>query len=120
MPAPTGSRHRFLDEPYPAGAGAFGRLLDRAPLDLSRAVGHAHQHARARADQAIAVHLLDEVLQHLLVIVKSAITPSFNGRMAVMLPGVRPSMFFASVPTASIFLPPRRGLLCEWRPRRAR
>ncbi len=43
------------------------------------------------------------------VTVKSAITPSFSGRMAVMLPGVRPSMFFASVPTASIFLPPREG-----------
>ncbi len=43
------------------------------------------------------------------VTVKSAITPSLSGRMAVMLPGVRPSMFLASVPTASIFLPPRDG-----------
>jgi hypothetical protein len=43
------------------------------------------------------------------VMVKSAMTPSFIGRMAVMLPGVRPSMFLASVPTASIFLPPRDG-----------
>ena len=33
---------------------------------------------------------------------KSAITPSFIGLMAVMLPGVRPSISFASVPTASI------------------
>ena len=34
------------------------------------------------------------------VIVKSAITPSFIGRMAVMLPGVRPSICLAARPTA--------------------
>ena len=33
---------------------------------------------------------------------KSAITPSFIGLMATMLPGVRPSISFASFPTASI------------------
>ena len=33
---------------------------------------------------------------------KSAITPSFIGRMAWMRPGVRPSIFFASAPTASV------------------
>src|SRR5688572_17975517 len=32
---------------------------------------------------------------------KSAITPSFMGRTAMMLPGVRPNILFASVPTAS-------------------
>ena len=32
---------------------------------------------------------------------KSAITPSFMGRMAVMLPGVRPSIRLASAPTAA-------------------
>ena len=31
---------------------------------------------------------------------KSAITPSFNGRMASMWAGVRPTIRFASVPTA--------------------
>src|SRR5579875_1113655 len=36
------------------------------------------------------------------VTLKSAITPSFNGRMATMLPGVRPSISLASRPTASI------------------
>ena len=37
---------------------------------------------------------------------KSAMTPSRKGRMAVMLPGVRPSINFASSPTASTcFLP---------------
>ena len=34
------------------------------------------------------------------VTVKSAITPSFIGRIAEMLPGVRPSIFLASRPTA--------------------
>ena len=32
---------------------------------------------------------------------KSAMTPSFIGRIATMLPGVRPSISLASVPTAS-------------------
>ena len=41
------------------------------------------------------------------VISKSAMTPSFIGRMATMFPGVRPSISFASFPTASTFLPPR-------------
>jgi hypothetical protein len=41
------------------------------------------------------------------VISKSAITPSFMGRMATMFPGVRPSISFASLPTASTLLPPR-------------
>src|SRR5881296_810405 len=31
---------------------------------------------------------------------KSAMTPSFNGRIAEIVPGVRPSMRFASTPTA--------------------
>ncbi len=34
---------------------------------------------------------------------KSAMTPSFIGLIATMLPGVRPSISFASLPTASIF-----------------
>jgi hypothetical protein len=35
---------------------------------------------------------------------KSAMTPSFMGRIDWMLPGVRPNMAFASLPTASIRL----------------
>src|SRR5579872_4768845 len=35
------------------------------------------------------------------VTLKSAITPSFMGLMATMLPGVRPSISLASLPTAS-------------------
>ena len=37
---------------------------------------------------------------------KSAITPSLIGRMASILPGVRPSINFASSPTAKTFFPP--------------
>jgi hypothetical protein len=33
-------------------------------------------------------------------------TPSFIGRMATMLPGVRPSISFASLPTARTFFVP--------------
>ncbi|CFO05932.1 Uncharacterised protein [Bordetella pertussis] len=40
------------------------------------------------------------------VTVKSAITPSFMGRMASILPGTRPNICLASWPTAwMIFLP---------------
>src|SRR3954466_15645689 len=38
------------------------------------------------------------------VTLKSAITPSFIGLIATMLPGVRPSISFASLPTASTSL----------------
>jgi hypothetical protein len=46
------------------------------------------------------VHLLDEVAQHLLGDVEVAITPSLSGRIAEIVPGVRPSMRLASIPTA--------------------
>ena len=40
------------------------------------------------------------------VMVKSAITPSFMGRIASIFPGTRPNIAFASVPTARmVFLP---------------
>jgi hypothetical protein len=42
--------HRLLDEIHLARAGAFGGLAYRAPLDLGRAVRHAHENARARAE----------------------------------------------------------------------
>ena len=41
------------------------------------------------------------------MISKSAMTPSLSGRMATMFPGVRPTIFFASAPTASTRRPPR-------------
>ena len=58
--------HGFLDQVDRAGAGGLGRVLDRAPLDLGRAAGHADDDARARRQQAARVHHLDELLDHLL------------------------------------------------------
>jgi len=43
------------------------------------------------------------------VTVKSAITPSFIGRIVDRLLGVRPNIRFASVPTAEIVRMPRTG-----------
>ena len=42
---------------------------------------------------------------------KSAITPSFIGRMATIVPGVRPSISLASRPTASTRRTPRASFL---------
>ena len=48
------------------------------------------------------------------VTVKSAITPSFIGRMASMLPGTLPSMALASLPTAwMVFLPLRAAFVAD-------
>jgi hypothetical protein len=58
--------HRLLDEEHLAGARADGAFLDRAPLDLRGAVGHADDDARARPEPLVVVDLLDEVLEHLL------------------------------------------------------
>ena len=46
------------------------------------------------------------------VTVKSAMTPSFIGRIVLRLPGVRPSIFLASVPTAAIVRGPPRVASC--------
>ena len=43
------------------------------------------------------------------VISKSAMTPSFSGRIATIEPGVRPSIFFASAPIASTRRAPRES-----------
>ena len=47
------------------------------------------------------------------VTVKSAMTPSFMGRMAVMFSGVRPSIFLADSPTAATLLFPPRPRSCR-------
>ena len=52
------------------------------------------------------MNLLDKVLSIASVISKSAMTPSFIGRMATMLPGVRPSIRLASSPTAKTVVMP--------------
>ena len=45
------------------------------------------------------------------VMSKSAMTPSFMGRTAVMFPGVLPTMSFASFPTARMLL---RPMVSRW------
>jgi hypothetical protein len=57
--------HRLLDQVHARGAGGLRRLLDRAALDRGRAVRHADQHAGVEGP-AVAPHLLDEVLEHVL------------------------------------------------------
>ena len=100
--AAIGSSIRYTCE----RAGADRDLADRAPLDLGRAAGHADDDARRRREQRVSCTFLMNCLSICSVTVKSAITPSFIGRMAMMLPGVLPSICFASWPTAwMVFLP---------------
>ena len=56
--------HRLLDQVGLARAGRERRLLDRALLDAGHARRHADDDARVR--EAVLVHLLDEVAEHLL------------------------------------------------------
>ena len=56
--------HRLLDQVRLARAGGQRRLLDRALLDAGDARRDADDHARVR--EAVLVHLLDEVAEHLL------------------------------------------------------
>ena len=56
--------HRLLDQVRLACAGAERRLLDRALLDAGDAGRDADDDARMR--EAMLVHLLDEVAEHLL------------------------------------------------------
>jgi len=48
------------------------------------------------------VRLLYEVVEHFLSHLKSAITPFFKGLTTRILPGVRPNIPFASLPTAAL------------------
>ncbi len=57
----------------------FGRFLDGAPLHLGGTEGHAHQDPGARAQEPIAVHLLDEVLQHLFRVGEIGNDPVLHG-----------------------------------------
>ncbi len=58
--------HGLLDESRPACAGVEGRVTDGALLDLSHARRDADEHARARDQAHAVVHLVHEVLDHLL------------------------------------------------------
>jgi hypothetical protein len=64
---PVGSdrrRHRLLDEIGLAGPRGERGLLDRALFHAGHAAGDAHDDARVR--EAVVVHLLDEMAEHLL------------------------------------------------------
>jgi hypothetical protein len=64
QPGADRRRHRLLDQVSLARAGGECRLLDRALLDAGHSRGDADHDARVR--EAMLVHLLDEVPEHLL------------------------------------------------------
>ena len=64
QPGADRGRHRLLDQVGLARAGGERRLLDGALLDAGHARGDADDDARVR--EAVLVHLLDEVAEHLL------------------------------------------------------
>jgi hypothetical protein len=97
-PGTDRSRHRLLDQVRLARAGAERRLLDRALLDAGDAGRNAHDDARMR--EAVLVHLLDEVAQHLLGHVEVGDHAVLERADRGDRPGVRPSIRFASTPTA--------------------
>ena len=63
-PGADRGRHRLLDQVRLPGAGGERRLLDGAPLDAGDAGRDADDDARV--GEAVLVHLLDEVAEHLL------------------------------------------------------
>src|SRR5574343_352707 len=58
--------HRLLDQVNLAGTGAEGGFADGTAFDLGRAGRYADDDARARTEQLRVMHLLDELLEHLL------------------------------------------------------
>ena len=67
--------HRLLDEAGPARAGVERRVADGALLDLGHAGRDAEQHPRPRDQAHPVVHLVHEVLDHLLGHVEVADDP---------------------------------------------
>src|ERR1700757_833695 len=65
-PAPTAAAIGSLPNANVRAPAPFGGFADRAALDLGRAEGHTHQYPRGGLERAVAVHLVDEELQHLL------------------------------------------------------
>ena len=57
--------HGFVDDVDATCASAFSGFLDGTPFHLRGAVRHADEHARRRPQPAVAVHFVDEELQHL-------------------------------------------------------
>jgi hypothetical protein len=95
--------HRLLDEIDLGGAGAHRRVLDRALLDLRDLRRHADDDARVDVHLA-PVRLLDEVLEHALGDFEVGDHAVLHRPDRLDVAGVRPSISFASLPTASIRL----------------
>ena len=97
-PTPAGRRRSpppsVLDEEDLRGAGASGDSRIARRSTWGRAAGHADDDARAGQQAGVCTFLMN-CLIICSVTTKSAITPSFIGRMAVMLPGVLPSICLA-------------------------
>ena len=95
QPGADGRGHGLVDKVDLGGLGLERGVLDRALLHLGDLRGDPDDDARD-APVSTVVGSVDEVESIFSVISKSAMTPSFIGRMAAMLPGVRPSISLAS------------------------
>ena len=96
--------HRLLDQVNLARAGMNGGFFHRPLFHFGDARGNRDDHPRAR--RRLCVDLRMKWRSIASVTSKSAMTPSFIGRMATMLAGVRPSMRLASSPTARTLVVP--------------
>jgi hypothetical protein len=74
-----GGGHRLRNDVHAACTRPLGGFLDGAPLDLGGSKGYAHQHPGRRAQKPVAVHLLDEVLQHFFRIGEIGDDPVLHG-----------------------------------------
>ena len=74
------------------------RMHDVQPKSIY--MGHTPQHA-VLVETNVFMHFTNKLVQHGSVTSKSAITPSFIGRIAEIFAGVRPNICLASRPTAA-------------------
>jgi hypothetical protein len=93
-------RHGLLHEIHFAGPGAVRGVLHRPLFHRRDFARHPDDDARTH-QQVPVVRFLDEYVSIFSVTLKSAITPSFIGLMTTAFLGVRPSISFASRPTAT-------------------
>ncbi len=101
-----------IPAPIAAAIGSSIRNTSRAPADsadslIARRSTWVDPHGTQTSTRGLGRNrrerctFLMNCLSISSVIVKSAMTPSFIGRIVTMLPGVRPSMRLASPPTAA-------------------
>src|SRR5271170_1442070 len=98
-------RHRLLDQKYPPGAGAFAdSWIARRSTGVDPEGTHTTICGVAKLRRLCTLRMKCLIISS--VTSKSAMTPSRNGRIAWMFPGVRPSISLASSPTARTCLRP--------------